>query len=1121
MKANNKGTFIVFWCCILIIILQVVNLFPQMQRISSPRVHSEGNFYVKNGTLYSDALVVKFKDYVIDLPRGVRHASKSNIRSNFPTVTEIINKFEQKFDSITLVKQIPDTQWGDIWRRHKITGELVQIEDLSQLFTIKFLKPVPFDSTLSEFLKLPEVEYAHEPVSVVYYETPNDPLFGSQWNLDVIDAIAAWDITHGSNTIKIGIVDEGTVQNHEDLQGKIVDGDGYEGEHGTWVAGVAGAKTNNSKGVASLGWNLSLNTYGEGALEFGNEGITAGNITEAANASHIINMSFGTFRYAIEEDIPTGCSDPTKWIAPNGVFWSVVPRSYSEIQTAVSNAIAQGVICIAAAGNASENHGNLPAECDPILLPFPSYPAQYPNVIAVSGTRMFDSVEEFRDGWNYGSFVAVAGPADHILTTDQSGGYFDPSGTSFSSPLVCALAGLIKSVNPGFSITNVRNIITSTADKINPSNCDGSPVYDANGWNPCLGYGRINAHAAVLEAAKKSLDSDATGHNSGRRLVRDGSGNYHLVFHSNGEIFYRKLVGGMNWQSANQLSSGNGNNKYPSIAFQGSNLYVVWQRYDGSSYDIFFRRSTNGGTSWDSATEIRSNASTTNPLPVIVSPKTDEIMVVYLYGQILESKRSTNNGSSWFTNVITEGILSSPSVAKVNRQAWGDGNPTTALVYGKSDTDVYYRYYDTGISGWSASTNLSSIVPGTATHQTPSLSPEGAGYTVVHVAWHETSGSGLYQNNIIYRKSTGYNSWNSQYTRIYYQDQRRPTITALHSSSVDIIFESNSATQIGKQHYNGSYWSGPTYIGSGQYPSVSIGSNQAKYVWTSSGSAPYTINISSETLSKEGESGEPYYERVISWLDTTNGRHHLTVRVKSLSLKTSQDEAQTLPLQPVSLDTVPDFTPANAFDYLVSTPALLPADAESLVVDLSLWTESAEKVGSGTNPKISLEFKNDNEQSLMKISGHSFSASGSISEEALRLAVPLTTVRQAVGSKSVKVNVQIEGLTPNSTTFASLGHIYDFNKSVEKSSNEQEALTSNSLPLTTSLIGSYPNPFNPETTIKYQVRYHGQVRLDIYNLRGQKIRTLVDDLRTPGEYETRWDGRDEYGQAIASGIYVI
>ncbi len=358
MKTRNIRFSILMWC-ILVLLLSAGNLLSQMVKISRADIHSEGNFYVDNGILYVDAVVVKFKDRVIDLPQGVRYAIKSDVSPNFPAVTAIINSSEEKIGSVSLIKQIPTAQWGDVIRRHKITGKLVTIQDLSQLFTFRFSKPVPLDSTLSEFLKLPEVEYAHEPVSIVYYDSPDDPKFqdGSQWNLDVIQVIGAWNITQGNSTIKIGIVDEGTLQNHEDLQGKIAGGDAVEGEHGTWVAGVAGAETNNSKGVASLGWNISLNTYGEGGLEIGSESFIAENISEAANNSHIINMSFGTLRYVTRfeiEDLFPDCPRPDKWDS------TVTSKNYQEIETAVSNAIAQGVICVAAAGNASKNQSCCP-----------------------------------------------------------------------------------------------------------------------------------------------------------------------------------------------------------------------------------------------------------------------------------------------------------------------------------------------------------------------------------------------------------------------------------------------------------------------------------------------------------------------------------------------------------------------------------------------------------------------------------------------------------------------------------------------------------------------------------------------------------------------------------------
>ena len=648
----------------------------------------------------------------------------------------------------------------------------------------------------------------------------------------------------------------------------------------------------------------------------------------------------------------------------------------------------------------------------------------------------------------------------------------------------------------------------------------------SNGRNDYFGYGRINAYAAVLEAAKKSLDADATGHNSGRRLVRDSSGDYHLVFHSSGEIFYRKIIGGTTWQSANQLSSGNGYNKYPSITARDSKVYVTWQRQNGSNRDIWFHRSDDGGATWPAGNRstIITGVGSSDPLPVIASPSTNNVVVAYRKSNYLESKHSSNNGSSWATSDtmrVNTTTLSSPSISLVAKLPYG-GADTPAIVYGSSNKHMYYRYFDSATSSWAGQTKISGVVPGaTQTHQTPSLSPEGSGYTVVHVAWHETSGSGPTQNTIIYRKSMAYNNWSTtpnDYTRIYYQEQQRPTITALASNKVDIVYQQKNYNQIYRQHFDGSYWGGPISVGAGQYPSVSTGNAQAKYIWNSSGTAPYTINLSSGTLSKEGESGEPYYERAISWLDSSGS--HITVRVKDISIKTSKGEWYHLALQPVSLDTVSDFVPANAFDFLVSTPSLLPADAESLAVNFTLWTENAEKVVSGAAPKISLEFKDTSETSLSKIVGPDFTAVGNIPETAHRFAVALNSVKSHLGKTALKAVIKVEGLTPKPGVFASLGHIYDFNKSVEKNSlalqSTDGAVAS---PDRFDLLQNYPNPFNPDTQIRFSLPTAGAVSLRIFDIKGRLEREWKDVPRAAGENTIMWDGHDQYGTQVASGIY--
>jgi len=69
------------------------------------------------------------------------------------------------------------------------------------------------------------------------------------------------------------------------------------------------------------------------------------------------------------------------------------------------------------------------------------------------------------------------------------------------------------------------------------------------------------------------------------------------------------------------------------------------------------------------------------------------------------------------------------------------------------------------------------------------------------------------------------------------------------------------------------------------------------------------------------------------------------------------------------------------------------------------------------------------------------------------------------------------------------------------------------------LIGNYPNPFNPETTIEYALNEPGNIYLEVYNIRGQKVRTLVSEFKEIGYHSVIWDGNDSNGNQIGSGIY--
>jgi len=78
-------------------------------------------------------------------------------------------------------------------------------------------------------------------------------------------------------------------------------------------------------------------------------------------------------------------------------------------------------------------------------------------------------------------------------------------------------------------------------------------------------------------------------------------------------------------------------------------------------------------------------------------------------------------------------------------------------------------------------------------------------------------------------------------------------------------------------------------------------------------------------------------------------------------------------------------------------------------------------------------------------------------------------------------------------------------------------------PLIPAMIGSvsnYPNPFRNQTTIRFDIKAATPVKVDIYNLRGQHVRSLLDDSKAPGSYDLAWDTKDDNGRAVANGVYL-
>jgi thermitase len=284
---------------------------------------------------------------------------------------------------------------------------------------------------------------------------PNDPRFEKQWNLKRVRAPKAWDKSSG-NGVKIGVIDSGIAQNHSDLSNKIADqrdfvnGDGRAKDndgHGTHVAGIAAAITDNDRGVASTCPGCRL-LVAKALTSGGFDSDIADGIVWAVNhGAKVVNLSLGG------------------------------PGGSSALGEAVSYASNNGAVVAAAAGNSDTNTK--------------TYPAAYKNAVAVAATNKNDKRAPFS---NYGNWVDVAAPGVKILSTVPGGGYALYSGTSMSTPHVSGLAGLLAA--KGLNNSQVRARIENNARDLGP-----------NGEDPYYGEGRIDAARAVYKPYRWVADN--------------------------------------------------------------------------------------------------------------------------------------------------------------------------------------------------------------------------------------------------------------------------------------------------------------------------------------------------------------------------------------------------------------------------------------------------------------------------------------------------------------------------------------------------------------------------------------------------------------------------------------
>jgi subtilisin family serine protease len=937
---------------------------------------------------------------------------------------------------------------------------------------------------------------------------PNDTMFNQLWYIMKTETDEVWDFVRDSSEILIAITDSGIKWNHPDLKENIwinpeesaganinwdagtFTGDGsdndYNGKtddlmgwdffsndnnpmqdwnhnyHGTHVAGCASAEGDNGIGTVGPAFNAKLLNCKGASNTANSEGISAGyqQITYAADlGADIINASWGGQAYNL---------------------------NYAN--TYINYATNYGSFVVAAAGNANQLHGagyiDAPADC--------------PNAFNVAATSQNDSKADFSD---YGEPIDISAPGVGIFSTViENNGWASAQGTSMASPVVAGIAALVKAIHPELTPATLRQRLESTADYID----DLNPGYEG-----LLGSGRINAYTAALYDIVPKITvvdqelSEFNGDNDG--IANPGETVNLKVRLTN----FQNLSTGISWATSQNTT----------ITLRCDHPGVVIEDSTATIGNIVA-----GNFVWNDENPFKFSTTsdiTTAPIDFTLFVQANQDQEIPYNKEIPFQVSLSLDYPNWPFSLSGQ-AQSTPMILDIN----GDGSGE--VIFGDLEGNV--NVLDNNmqqIAGFPGQTGATIALP---------------------IAVGDLNNDGNLNLFVVNNDKEAYafnNDGSILFGPISLDNQITRAAPMIADVNGDGIDDAVVCTMNGKLHIfnaDGSEHAGYPVEFPGNFvfnaALADLNQNGRKEIILQTIAGNF---LAIDYESQENITGFPYSigtntEAAPVIADVDNDGHPEIIAtvssqgiIKAINHDGSVEFSHTfnkiVKQDVLAYDFTGDgnteilFTTFDGLFYVIDTdgdplpnfPVYLEASIEGNMLLSDLDGDGMAAIIGDVNGLL-----------------HAIKADGSEAgnfpmdfNDNLKFAPALGDVDgngniNLAVSNIVSMNL-IDLKRPAYSAWimhrGNPGRTGDMFNALTDNEEQDVAVVNNSL------LGNYPNPFNPETTISFTLKNPGHVTLDIFNLKGQKVKTLINEYKASGRHDIVWNGTDQNNSNVASGIY--